>query len=233
MKLHSTISVLHGVISLMLAQRVIAFGIAPSAATSFRHTKAFAPGTRQFYLSDSNEDTEGNDFVSEFGKGIYGRLKIKEDEIAIGIDPTEVLQWLGNRDDITGKFMKDNKNMEMDQAEAEIKRFMMDAEMVNAFIAYEKKKADPNFVRDSVEENLSDPATLSTYAIWITGGVGFAYLKNRVIEPKFASGEWEEIKISLPQFDFGKASDSVAEAVSSNSVTDTTLHIAHSLSHAI
>lgn len=233
MKLHSTISVLHGVISLLLAQRVIAFGIAPSAATSFRHTKASAPGTRQFYLSDSNEDTEGNDFVSEFGKGIYGRLKIKEDEIAIGIDPTEVLQWLGNRDDIIGKFMKDNKNMEMDQAEAEIKRFMMDAEMVNAFIAYEKKKADPNFVRDSVEENLSDPATLSTYAIWITGGVGFAYLKNRVIEPKFASGEWEEIKISLPQFDFGKASDSVAEAVSSNSVTDTTLHIAHSLSHAI
>jgi len=230
MKLHSTISVLHGVISLLLAQRVIAFGVSP---TSFQPTKASAPGTRQFYLSDSNEGTEGNDFVSEFGKGIYGRLKIKEDEIAIGIDPTEVLQWLGNRDDIIGKFMKDNKNMETDQAEAEIKRFMMDAEMVNAFIAYEKKKADPNFVRDSVEENLSDPATLGTYAIWITGGVGFAYLKNRVIEPKFASGEWEEFKISLPQFDFGKASDSVAEAVSSNSVTDTTLHIAHSLSHAI
>jgi len=143
------------------------------------------------------------------------------------------MQWLGTRDEIIAKFMKDNKNMEIEQAEAEIKRFMMDAEMVNAFIAYEKKKADPNFIRDSVEAEFNDPATLSTYAIWITGGIGFAYLKNRVIEPRFASGEWEEIRLKLPQFDFGKAAtDSIAQVVDS-AATDTSLQIAHTVSHTM
>jgi len=235
MKLSSIIPALTGcVISLQSARKADAFGVAPSAATSFHHTHKSVPGISQLYSSDSDEGKEENDFASEFSAtGIYGRLGIKQDEIALGIDANEVFQWLGTRDDIIGKFMKDNKKMEQEQAEAEIKRFMMDAEMVNAFIAYEKKKADPNFIRDSVEEQFSDPATLSTYAIWISGGIGFAYVKNRIIEPKYASGEWEEIRLKLPQFDFGKAAvDSVAQVVDS-AVTDTTIQIAHSVSDAM
>eukprot|EP00555_Chaetoceros_dichaeta_P000185 CAMPEP_0198276400 /NCGR_PEP_ID=MMETSP1447-20131203/65291_1 /TAXON_ID=420782 /ORGANISM="Chaetoceros dichaeta, Strain CCMP1751" /LENGTH=235 /DNA_ID=CAMNT_0043971347 /DNA_START=79 /DNA_END=786 /DNA_ORIENTATION=+ len=235
MKLSSTIPVLTGsVISLLSARKVEAFGVNPSAATSCHYTHKCVPGSRQLYSSDSDEDKGGNAFGSEFAStGIYGRMGIKEEEIAIGIDANEVFQWLGTREDITGRFMRDNKKMEPEQAEAEIKRFMMDAEMVNAFIAYEKKKADPNFIRDSVEAEFSDPATLSTYATWILGGIGFAYVKNRIIEPKFASGEWDEIRLKLPQFDFGKAAvDSVAQVVDS-AVTDTTLQIAHSASHAM
>lgn len=234
----SIIPVLTGsVISLLSARKVECFGVASSAATSFHHTQIYVPSIRQLYSSDSDEDKEGNDFPSEFGKGIYGRLGIQEDEIAIGIDANEIFQWLGTRDEIIAKFMKDNKKMEQEQAEAEIKRFLMDAEVVNSFISYEKKKADPNFIRDSVEAEFSDPATLSTYAIWISGGVGFAYLKNRVIEPKFASGEWDEIRLKLPQFDFGKAAvdvamDSAAQVVGPVG-TDTTLQIAHSVSHVM
>jgi len=236
MKLSSIIPVLTGsVISLLSARDVEAFGVNPSAATSFHYTHKCIPGSRQLYSSDSDEDKGGSDFGSEFAStGIYARVGIKQEEIALGIDVNEVFQWLGTREDITGRFMRDNKKMEPEQAEAEIKRFMMDAEMVNAFIAYEKKKADPNFIRDSVEEQFNDPATLSTYALWISGGIGFAYVKNRIVEPKFASGEWEEIKLKLPQFDFGKAAvDSVAQVVDHSGVTDTTLQIAHSVSHAM
>lgn len=234
MKLSSTISVLtSSILPLLCAQSVTAFGVFRHTATSFPHTQIPVTGVQQLYSSDSDEAKEGNDLGSEIGKGVYGRLGIEEDEIAIGIDANEVFQWLGTRDDIIAKFMRDNKKMELEQADAEIKRFMMDAEMVNAFIAYEKKKADPNFVRDSVEEQFSDPSTLSTYAIWITGGIGAAYLKNRVIEPKFASGEWDEIRIKLPQFDFGKAAaDSIAQVVDS-AATDTSLQIAHTVSHTM
>jgi hypothetical protein len=71
-------------------------------------------------------------------------------------------------------------------------------EMVEVFIAYEKRKADPRNLKAEAEANLSDPSTWGTYAIWITGGAGFAYIKNVIIEPKYRSGEWEEIHIPLP-----------------------------------
>merc|ERR1712232_1473815 len=86
----------------------------------------------------------------------------------------------------------------MGRIEEEVNKFMLDAEMVNAFIAFEKRKADPRNIKAEAEANLSDPSTWGVYAVWIAGGAGFAYFKNKVVEPKFASGEWEEIHITLP-----------------------------------
>ena len=78
--------------------------------------------------------------------------------------------------------------MEKDRAETEVDKFILDAEMVNAFIAFEKKKSEPGYLKSEAEATLSDPQTWGTYAAWIIGGAGFAYVKNVIVEPKYASG---------------------------------------------
>ena len=91
--------------------------------------------------------------------------------------------------------------------------------MVEAFIAYEKRKADPRNLKAEAESNLSDPSTWATYAVWITGGAGFAYVKNVIIEPKYASGEWEAFHIALPGADkFAQAAADSAAASSAVSI---------------
>jgi len=137
----------------------------------------------------------------------------------LGIEPKDVLQWLGTREDMTAKVLKDNRSFDEDRAADEVTKLMMDAEMVNSFIAYEKKKADPNFIKEIRDETLSDPRVIAQYIAWIGGGVGFAYFRNKVIEPKFASGEWQPIKIKLPFQDMpGDAVDMSDAAVSVSQV---------------
>ena len=89
----------------------------------------------------------------------------------------------------------------------------MDAEMVGMFINYEKKKVEGEGMsrRAEAESKLSDPSTWATYAVWIIGGAGFAYVKNVIIEPKYRSGEWTETHIALPDF-FHKATEVAADA---------------------
>ena len=55
------------------------------------------------------------------------------------------------------------------------------------------------------------PFQLALYASWLLGGLGFGYVKTNFIEPKFASGEWKDLHISLP---FLSKPDEAAEAVS-------------------
>jgi len=118
-----------------------------------------------------------------------------------------------SRDAIIAKFTKDNKGMEPDKVEIEVDKFMMDREMVEAFIAFEKRKADPRNLKAEAEATLSDPSTWGIYAVWITGGAGFAYVKNVIVEPKYASGEWEPLHIKLPGADrFAEAAAEKAAA---------------------
>jgi len=91
--------------------------------------------------------------------------------------------------------------MEPERVELEVDKFMMDREMVEGFVAFEKRKADPRNIKAEAEAKLSDPSTWGIYAVWIAGGAGFAYAKNVIFEPKFRSGEWEEIHIKLPGAD--------------------------------
>ena len=91
--------------------------------------------------------------------------------------------------------------MDEERADAEVSKFLMDSEMVNAYIKFEKDKAlNPPDLRAEAEQNLSDPKTIATYAAWLIGGASFGYVRKEIIEPKFASGEWEEIHISLPSW---------------------------------
>jgi len=165
-----------------------------SPYTVLHETKESIPVLAQ--ESTGNSDNEQSVLASE--TNIFDRLGFKEDEVAIGIDPKKVLQYLGNRDAIVEKFTSDNKGMEKDQIDIEVNKFMMDVEMVNSFIQYEVKKSDPKFRKDEAEQSLTDPGNLSSYASFLIGGAGFAYVKNVIIEPKFASGEWTEFHINLP-----------------------------------
>ena len=102
-----------------------------------------------------------------------------------------------SKDDIIQKLLRDNKGFSRDRAEQEVDKFLMDAEMVTAYIRFEKGKESRD-LKAEAEQQLSDPKTLATYAAWIVGGAGFGYVRKTIIEPKFASGEWQEIHISLP-----------------------------------
>ncbi len=108
--------------------------------------------------------------------------------------------------------------------------------MVEAFIAYEKRKADPRNIKEEAEANLSDPSTWGTYAVWIAGGAGFAYVKNVIVEPKYASGEWEEIHIALPgaeKFAQQAADAALQSADSAAAVVDTATSVVDAASSAM
>jgi hypothetical protein len=47
-----------------------------------------------FYAEETDEKNDSNDFGSKMPT-VYERLGFEEDKIAIGIQPNEVLQWLG------------------------------------------------------------------------------------------------------------------------------------------
>ena len=103
----------------------------------------------------------------------------------------------------------------MDDARAneEVTKFLLDSEMVNAYIKFEKDKAlNPPDLRAEAEQNLSDPKTIATYAAWLVGGASFGYIRKEFIEPKYASGEWEEFHIQLPFQDMIKPATEAGEA---------------------
>eukprot|EP00519_Triparma_laevis_P013372 CAMPEP_0182495386 /NCGR_PEP_ID=MMETSP1321-20130603/4179_1 /TAXON_ID=91990 /ORGANISM="Bolidomonas sp., Strain RCC1657" /LENGTH=206 /DNA_ID=CAMNT_0024698757 /DNA_START=74 /DNA_END=694 /DNA_ORIENTATION=- len=144
---------------------------------------------------------------------IYAKVGFSEDAMAKGLDPKMVLDKLGTRDDLVAKFLKDNKKFDQERAEEEVDRFMMDREMVEKYIAWEIKKAEPDFQKNARDEAFSDPSVIGLYAAWLVGGAGIAYFKNVIAGPKFASGEWEPIKIHIPEWVPGQDPAAHGEAV--------------------
>jgi hypothetical protein len=61
-----------------------AFTVLPNAV------RPAAPNLRMYFADDTTETTE-----KKSTNTIYDRLGFAEDEIAIGVKPSEVLQWLG------------------------------------------------------------------------------------------------------------------------------------------
>jgi len=125
-----------------------------------------------------------------------------------------------SRDEIVEKFIRDNNGFTQERAEMEVDKFLMDAEMMSAYINYEKRKASGS-LRQEAEANLSNPKIWGTYAAWFFGIFFFNYFRKTFIDPKFASGEWEEIHIGLPNFFGGGGDDATADAVSSAAETTT------------
>ena len=91
----------------------------------------------------------------------------------------------------------------------------MDAEMVNAFIRFQK---DPPDFSDEEEDNILQ--TVGTYAAFLVGGGSIGYFRKNIYTPKVESGEWPEFH--LPWQNVGNAVSNAADSAS-----DLTASIAH------
>lgn len=110
--------------------------------------------------------------------------------------------------------MNDNKGMDEARANDEVARFLLDAEMANAYIKFEKDKVlNPPDLKAEAEQTLSDPKTIATYVAWLVGGASFGFIRKEFIEPRYASGEWEELHIQLPFQDMIKPATNTAAEV--------------------
>ncbi len=135
--------------------------------------------------------------------------------LTLAVAQSNSLAIIISKQELVEKFQRDNKGMDESRAVTEVAKFMMDAEMVNSYIKFERNKVEnPPDLKAQAEETLSDPRTIATYAAWLIGGASFGYIRKEIIEPKYASGEWQEIHITLPGF-----KDEAANAVQTVAAT--------------
>lgn len=105
------------------------------------------------------------------GETIYDKIGFPEEKIALGIDPNQVDEWIGNRDTLIAKFQEDNKEMDAERISLEVDKFMMDAELVNYYIDYQKRKAS-----GWVEEQKNPPPSILT--IVLSGYIAFVVFNS-------------------------------------------------------
>jgi hypothetical protein len=173
--------------------------------------------------------TDGSTFPSTFNAtSVYDQIGIREDQLALGIEAEEVLQYVGTRQALVDRFLKDLPKLDKTKVEAEVDKFLMDAEMLTSLITYEKAMANDKegmFGSSQAQEDMSwrNPKVVATYAAWIAGGVGFSYVRRTYIDPKFASGEWEPIHLPNPMDLFHSSGDNAAtEAITNAALTSMT-----------
>jgi len=73
-------------------------------------------------------------------------LGVEEEKLALGIDPDEVLQFIGTRDDLVTKFSEDIPSFSPTEVQSQVDRYLMDGEMLDIFIKYSQRKIeDPDW----------------------------------------------------------------------------------------
>jgi hypothetical protein len=131
--------------------------------------------------------------------------------------------------------MKDNSSFSRERAEMEVDKFLMDAEMMTAYLRFERGRESRNPQAEEENGQLITPKIVATYVAWIVGGAGFGYVRKTYIDPKFASGEWQAPHFSLPGMSDGSeqaSSTVVMEATSnvdSSAVSDSVMDMASSV----
>jgi len=207
---------------LLAAAAATCEAFAPSSSCFRTTATATATTATQRFMTESSASSS-DDVVASTSASMtaetvddvdpYVAIGISQNELGIGVDAKDVLKWIGSKQELVDKFVRDNKGMSEDRADAEVMKFYMDAEMVNAYIKFEQDKVlnPPNY-KEEAEQNLSDPKTIATYAAWLVGGASFGWVRKTIIEPKYASGEWEEIHIQLPTMPWMEQAASQAAA---------------------
>jgi trehalose-6-phosphate synthase len=139
---------------------------------------------------------------SSSGKlNVYDELGFKEEQIALGINPEEVLQWLGTREDIITQLIEDNGNkIDRTKAELEVDKLLLDYEVVSKFMAYKKWAAEnpetaAKVAEIAAKEGKINFQEISLYALWIAAGVGLSYFS------KIVRGYWDASHPQLPNID--------------------------------
>jgi hypothetical protein len=120
--------------------------------------------------TQSGINSSNNDFNTS--NNIYELLGLQEGQLALGVKPEEVYQYIGtyvvdtyrycreessthvflflfkkSREELVSKTLADIPALSREMAETEVDKFLMDCEMVNMYIQYGKEvEKDPNFV---------------------------------------------------------------------------------------
>lgn len=132
---------------------------------------------------------------------IFEELGFKEEQIAIGVDPQEVLQWLGTREDLIAKLIQDNNNkIDRTKAEQEVDKLIGDYETVVRFINYKKwatenPEAATKVAELAAKEGKINFQEISYYALWIAAGIGLSYAS------KIIRGIWEASHPEVPNIE--------------------------------
>lgn len=149
-----------------------AFSISPhavlnSVSSSCRsRTTTPSSSSRYMYFAEEQVETETD------GETIYDKIGFPEEKVALGIDPNQVAEWIGNRDALISKFQEDNQEMDAERINMEVDKFMMDAELVNYYIDYQKRKAS-----GWVEEQKKSPPP-SILTIILSGYIAFVVFNS-------------------------------------------------------
>ncbi|EED87044.1 predicted protein [Thalassiosira pseudonana CCMP1335] len=114
----------------------------------------------------------------------FNVLGVEEEKLAMGIEPEEVLEFIGTKQDLLNKFQQDIPKFSPTQVEIEVNKFLMDGEMLDLYIKYAQRKAeDPSWEPQYAEEDKSPVAVfirlVSENAIWIAAGI---LLKDFVVD---------------------------------------------------
>lgn len=120
--------------------------------------------------AESSTTTTSTTSTSDFGSAMpsnidpHDKIGVSHENLALGIDAEEFLEWIGTRNDVMDKFQSDNPQQSIERVSQEVDKFLMDAEMVNGYIKYLKeKKANPRRNYDTeleAELSLSNPKTV-------------------------------------------------------------------------
>jgi len=110
------------------------------------------------------------------GKEFCDRNEDWNEKLALGIDPDEVLEYIGTREDLVVKFQNDIPKFTPEEVVVEVDKFLLDGEMLDLMIKYsQRKKEDPEWEPKYAEVDDSPFNAVvnfvSQYAIWIVGGI--------------------------------------------------------------
>mmetsp|Transcript_12595 Transcript_12595/g.16553 ORF Transcript_12595/g.16553 Transcript_12595/m.16553 type:complete len:206 (+) Transcript_12595:185-802(+) len=171
---------------------------------------------------------------SDFGTAMptevstYERIGIKDDELAIDVDPVDVINFLGTREDLIDKALADIPSLDRSKAEEEVSKFLLDSDAVKVYIEYQRRKAeDPDFVVPSGEEDEGFFTVRNVFILYLS------YLASsnspdaikEWVKSKEIAGEWSGTGIpfldtwlsqstdALSAVDVGSVASSVADVV--------------------
>lgn len=159
--------------------------VTATSASAFVPSASFARSVSSLRSSVAVVDGDSSATVTSDEDDIYEKIGFSKDNVALGIDANEVYEYLGGREELIAKFQKDCPHFDTARASLEVDKFLMDAEMVNAVIAYQKRRRKAIAAGSDLptEPQKLDPVTeYGTYALFIGGGVGIAEAKSAFID---------------------------------------------------
>ncbi|CAB9512251.1 expressed unknown protein [Seminavis robusta] len=173
-------------------------------------------------VAEAPDATKTDSAADDDGADIYAKLGITEDQLSIGVKPEEVLEWIGTREVMVEKAMRDIEKFDRAKAEAEVDKYLMDPEAINYHIEFKKRLADnPDMLQPEEEEGFFSFRTLViVYITYVFGEVVYRnFLEPRGVDLSFLPGYG-------PIIPKEEVVDAVSSAVSDGSVVDSVVQSA-------